>query len=130
MAALEITASDRASGEAYDSKADHVRELGRPVVLVDKAGRILVVTRSSDAGKPVTDASNRLVVYWSKDRKTWTRLVLSDVNLGTWEPSYDRALWERENRLSLFFQPVGLGQASSPVRVLDWDAAAYFARLR
>jgi hypothetical protein len=122
--------SDRAWGEAYDSKADHVRELGRPVVLVDKAGRVLVVTRASDSGKPVTDASNKLVVYWSKDRKTWDKVVLSDVNLGTWEPSYDRALWERENRLSLFFQPVGLGQASSPVQVLDWDAAAYFARLR
>jgi hypothetical protein len=122
--------SDRAPGEAYDATAAHVRELGRPVVLVDKAGRVLVVTRASDAGKPVTDASNRLVVYWSKDRKTWEKVVLSDVNLGTWEPSYDRALWERENRLSLFFQPVGLGQASSPVRVLDWDAAAYFAGLR
>jgi hypothetical protein len=122
--------SDRASGEAYDATADHVRELGRPIVLVDKAGRVLVVARASDAGKPVTDASNRLVVYWSKDRKTWRKVVLSDVNLGTWEPSYDRALWERQNRLSLFFQPVGLGQASSPVRVLDWNAAAYFAGLR
>lgn len=121
--------SDRGAGEAYDATAGHVREMGRPIVLVDKAGRVLVVVRASDAGKPVTDASNRLVVYWSKDRKTWTRIELSDVNLGTYEPSYDRALWERENRLSLFFQPVGLGQGSSPVRVLDWDAAAYFRGL-
>lgn len=122
--------SQRASGEAYDAKADHVRELGRPLVLVDKAGRVLVVARASDAGKLVTDPSNRLVVYWSKDRKSWTRVVLSDVNLGSYEPSYDRALWDKENRLSLFFQPVGLNQASSPVQVLDWDAAAYFAGLR
>ena len=121
--------SNRASGEAYDATAGRVREMGRPIVLVDKAGRILVVARASDAGKPVTDASNRLVVYWSKDKETWTRVELSDVNLGTLEPAYDRSLWERENRLSLFFQPVGLGQASSPVKVLDWDAAAYFRGL-
>ena len=49
---------------------------------------------------------------------------------GAWEPTYDRALWQSQNKLSLFFQPVGLGADSSPVSVLTWDAKAYFAKLQ
>ena len=120
--------SHRITGEPYDATSAAVREMGRPIVLVDKNDNVLVVTRSSAAGAPISDSSNKLVAYWSHDRIAWRSLVLSEENLGAWEPTYDRTLWDTQNKLSLFFQPVGLGKASSPVRVLTWDAKAYFAK--
>ncbi len=122
--------SHRISGEPYDATSGAVREMGRPILLTDKSGITVVVTRSSAAGLPLTDTSNKLVVYWSRDRMHWKSLILSGENPGAWEPTYDRALWNTQNKLSLFFQPVGLGKASSPVRVLTWDARAYFATHR
>jgi hypothetical protein len=120
--------SHRAPGEAYDATSAAVRQMGRPIVLTDKAGRVLVVTRATEAGRSIEDASNKLVVYWSPDRITWSSLVLPTANPGAWEPTHDRALWRSQNKLSLFFQPVGQGAESSPVTVLTWDAKAYFAK--
>ena len=100
--------------------------MGRPLVLVDKDNRVIVVTRFADASKPVTDASNRLKVYWSADRVRWSSLELSAVNPGAWEPSYDQALWQSRNKLSLFFQPSGLGAQSTRVSVLTWDERSFF----
>jgi hypothetical protein len=122
--------SRRSPGEAYDATSAAVRQMGRPIVLTDKSGRVLVVTRATDAGRPIEDAGNKLVVYWSSDRITWSSLVLPSANPGAWEPTYDRALWQSQNKLSLFFQPVGLGAESSPVSVLTWDAKAFFAKLQ
>jgi hypothetical protein len=119
--------SRRAPGEAYDATSAAVRQMGRPIVLTDADNRVLVVTRAADAGRPVEDASNKLVVYWSSDRIHWSSVVLPTANPGAWEPTYDRALWQSRNKLSLFFQPVGLGADSSPVSVLTWDAKAYFS---
>ncbi|MGA7673720.1 MAG: BNR-4 repeat-containing protein [Rhizomicrobium sp.] len=120
--------SHRAPGEAYDATSAAVRQMGRPIVLTDKAGRVLVVTRASDAGRSIEDTSNKLVVYWSQDRINWSSVVLPTANPGAWEPTYDSALWNKQNKLSLFFQPVGLGADSSPVSVLTWDEEAYFAK--
>jgi rhamnogalacturonyl hydrolase YesR len=121
--------SHRASGETFDASGADVRQVGRPIMLTDSDNRILVVTRATDAGHAVDDASNKLVVYWSSDKVHWSSMVLPTVNPGAWEPTYDRALWQSQNRLSLFFQPEGLGAESSPVSVLTWDAKAFFAAI-
>jgi hypothetical protein len=119
--------SRRGATEANDPTAAKVREMGRPLVLTDRRGRTIVVTRASAAGEPVQDESNRLTVYWSKDRVHWAYASLSDVNPGVWEPTYDAALWQTENKLALFFQPSGLGNLTAPISVLTWDEAAFFA---
>ena len=119
--------SRRAPGEEYDATSSAVRQMGRPLVLVDKNNRVIVVTRYADAGKPVEDASNRLKIYWSTDRVHWSSLELSGINPGAWEPSYDQALWQSQNKLSLFFQPSSLGAQSAQVSVLTWDEQAFFA---
>lgn len=119
--------SYRGANEPLDQTGARVREMGRPLVLTDKGGRTIIVTRSSAAGRPVTDASNRLTVFWSTDRVHWSQIVLSEENPGAWEPNYDPTLWQTQNKLAMLFQPSGLGAASAPVSVLTWDEAAFFA---
>ncbi len=109
--------SKRPPGEPRDADGTHVRELARPIVLIDKDGTTYVVARSTPS--VLTAKENRLVVYASHDRVTWRKIVLSNENPGAWEPTYDSALWHREHRLALFFQPL-FGTKTSPVRVLTW----------
>lgn len=97
-----------------------VRDLGRPIVLVDEDDRVYVVMRYSEA-------DNHIIVGVSEDRDAWDFITLSDVDLGLWEPTYDPVLWKRENKLHLFHQPLGLGEEMSAVSVLEWDARAHFA---
>jgi len=119
--------SHRGAIEAADRTGTRVREMGRPLVLTDADGRTLIVTRSAAAGRPVTDRSNRLTVYWSKDRTHWSQAPLVDDNPGIWEPRYDPVLWRSQNKLELLFQPSGLGAAAAPISVLSWDEPAFFA---
>jgi hypothetical protein len=132
--------SDRVNDAAFDTTGDDVRNLGRPLVLVDKQDRVLVVTRSDDVGlhglsvKPAT-AGDNLVVYWntvaSLDSATpaaWQTITLDSANLGEFEPSYDPQQWAATNTLSMLYEPVGqTAETTETVSVLDWDEAAYFA---
>jgi hypothetical protein len=102
--------------------AGAVRELARPIVVVDDDNRVIVAMRYDERDDVVTIAH-------SLDRENWSFLDLTTEALGTWEPNYDPALWARENKLHLLYQPVGLGQTNSTISVLEWDAAAYFAGL-
>ena len=119
--------SHRGAIEPADLTGAKVREMGRPLVLSARDGRTIVVTRSSAAGQPVTDPSNRLSAFWSTDRVHWSHAPLSEENPGAWEPTYDPALWQSHNELALLFQPSGLGAAAAPVSVLTWDEPAFFA---
>lgn len=114
--------------EMLDEDGSRVREMGRPVVLKDKAGRTFVITRYTSGGHAITDASaNRIVIFWSVDHVHWNRLNLPTVtNPGMWEPVVDAALWKKTGRLSLFYQPAGLGKPSEPASVITWDAGAVF----
>ena len=128
--------TDRTSDTAIDTSGDDVRDLGRPIVLVDKQGRVLVVTRSEDTAMgsygSTSTPNNDLVVYYctnlSSGNPTWNSLTLNTTDMGEYEPTYDQNLWQSENKLSLFFEPVGLtGQTSGTVQTLDWNEQAYFA---
>lgn len=99
-----------------------VRDLARPVVMFDDDNRAIVVTRFDQR-------SDRVSVAYSSDRQNWTWLDLNTADMGIWEPTFDRDLWARENKLHLFYQPVGLGSTNSSVSVLEWDARAYFDSL-
>jgi hypothetical protein len=55
------------------------------------------------------------------------KLIQSGARTGAWEPSYDPEVWQRSNRLNLFWQNVGQGDAESsvnlppqPAGVLEW----------
>lgn len=96
-----------------------VRDLARPIVMVDDDNRTVVVMRYDQRSDVVT-------VGYSEDNQNWNLVDLTATGLGDWEPTYDAELWKRENKLHLLYQPVGLGSTSSTISVLEWDAKAFF----
>jgi hypothetical protein len=128
--------SHRTSDTAIDTSGNDVRDLGRPIVLVDKQNRVLVVTRSEDTAmgsysNPATP-NNKIVVYYTTNlagnSTVWNSVTLDGVNMGAWEPTYDSALWASQNKLDLLYEPVGLsGQTTGTLKVLEWDEQAFFA---
>lgn len=130
--------TDRTDDSAFDTSGNDVRDLGRPLVMVDNQGRVLVVTRSDNAMGAFTNSSgsgNNIVVYWntvasldSADPSPWQPIALDTANMGEWEPSMDYNLWKSSNILDLFYEPSGFtGQTTGSAQVLQWNEQAYFA---
>jgi hypothetical protein len=128
--------SDRTSDTAIDTSGADVRDLGRPIVLVDAEGRVLVVTRSEDTAmgayaNPATPNNDIVVYYTSKlaaAATVWHSVTIDAADMGAWEPTYDSALWASANQLDLFYEPVGLtGESTSAVKVLAWNESAFFS---
>ncbi|MBC8095509.1 MAG: BNR-4 repeat-containing protein [Akkermansiaceae bacterium] len=108
-----------------------VRHLGRPAVVCDAAGRIIVLYRDNAGSNGLTIAHS-LPFAMDPDRLVWTTVDLTTANLGNYEPVIDLARWERDNHLQILYQPSsGLGytppaNTASEIGVLEWKAAAYF----
>jgi hypothetical protein len=130
--------SNRTSDTAVDYSGNDVRDLGRPIVMVDKQGRVIVVTRSENTSmgsntNPATP-NNDIVVYWnttasldSASPSPWQSITLDTANMGQYEPTYDSTLWQEDNILDLFYEPVGLtGETQATVQVLQWNEQYYF----
>ncbi|HUO09284.1 MAG TPA: BNR-4 repeat-containing protein [Phycisphaerae bacterium] len=135
--------SNRTTDTAIDTSGADVRDLGRPIVLVDSANRILLVTRSENTSMGATanpaTPNNDIVVYYTTDSQTggatlpdqlhWNSFTLDSANMGIWEPTYDSAAWAASSELDLFYEPSGLtGQTSGNVSVLSWNEAAFFTQ--
>jgi autotransporter-associated beta strand protein len=128
----------RTTDTAFDSSGGEVRDLGRPLVMVDNQGRVLVVTRSDNAMGGFTNSGgsgNNIVVYWntiasldSASPGAWQPVALDTANMGEWEPSMDYNLWKSSNILDLFYEPSGFtSQTNGTAQVLQWNEPAYFA---
>ncbi len=96
-----------------------VREMGRPVVLVDQDDRTLVVIRYRDAGD-TTPNLNHVKVAYSTDKQNWSFAELTTDNSGDYEPIADPVRWKRDGILALFYEPDL--NSNSMVSVLEWDA--------
>jgi hypothetical protein len=134
--------SDRQNDQGFDTSGDYVRDLARPVVLVDNSNRVLVVTRSEDSGLiggafSSSLANNNIVVYWntmasldSPNPAAWNAITLDTANMGEWEPTYDQQLWQTTNTLDLFYEPVGLsGETKGTAQILQWNESQFFSTL-
>jgi autotransporter-associated beta strand protein len=130
--------SNRTSDTSIDTSGNDVRDLGRPLVLVDKSNRVLLVTRSentsmgsfANAGTP----NNDIVIYYStvaaldSGAPNWRSVTLDTTNLGQLEPTYDPGLWAQSNVLNLIYEPVGLsGEGQNTIQVMQWDENTFFA---
>jgi hypothetical protein len=129
--------SDRTSDTSIDTSGDDVRDLGRPLVMVDSSNRIIVVTRSEDTSMGSYDnpstPNNDIVVYYTTasaldaGSPDWRSTTLEDVNMGEYEPTYDPHLWASSNILDLMYEPEGLtGEGEEPISVLQWNEQAFF----
>ncbi|USN99472.1 MAG: BNR-4 repeat-containing protein [Phycisphaeraceae bacterium] len=113
--------SDRVGqSSAHETSDAYVRDLGRPVVLVDGDGRTYVIMRYDEA-------QNNIVVAYSMDKVNWDYIRLTDADMGSYEPSYDHELWVAEHKLHMYYQAHMGDGAASPVSILQWDAGAHFA---
>jgi autotransporter-associated beta strand protein len=138
-AASQIT--HRTSDTVFDTNGgaaiDPVRDLGRPIVVVDSSNRVLVIGRSEDTAmgsynNPNTP-NNNLTVYWntmasldSANPAPWKSFALDTANMGEYELSYDTNLWTASNTLDLFYEPVGLtGETTGTAQVLQWTESTF-----
>ena len=95
--------------------------IARPQIVIDKKN-IYVIFRDAERG-------SRVSVAVSKDRarNNWTIKDLGTEDVGMWEPTLDRALWDRKKELHLFVQKVGQGDGEGleqlppqMISVLEW----------
>ncbi|MGD0517355.1 MAG: BNR-4 repeat-containing protein [Thermoguttaceae bacterium] len=121
--------SNRTVSDAKITNNDalRIREVGRPIVLVDADGRIVVVTRSNDQNNVVT-------AYYSTNKTTWNLVNLTTVDSGRYEPIYDEVRWKRDNILSLFYEPAFADSSGNrttqsqngvQISVLEWNSLRY-----
>ncbi len=125
------------SGRTIDAAGDkkpesEVRDLGRPVIVADRDDRLIVLYRDNEGSNGLT-VVHSLPRAIDPDRLAWTAFDLTTANLGNYEPVIDLARWDRDNVLSIVYQPTS-GQGYTPpsntaseIGVLEWDTAAYFA---
>lgn len=115
--------------DTYKQDETQVRELGRPIVVADDDGHVIVALRFRD--NQSDDDHLKLAISSSPDRDDWTFVDLGVGDMGGYEPVYDPARWENDGILSFLTQPIGgsnsgSNAASSPVTIVEWDARAYF----
>ena len=117
-------------GTKYNESA--VRNLGRPVVVCDPVGRLVVLYRDNFGSNGLTIAHS-LPYAVDPQRTNWTTIDLTTANLGNYEPVIDEARWELDQNLHIVYQP-SQGEGYTPpantaaqIAVVEWNAAAYFA---
>jgi hypothetical protein len=133
--------SDTLANTIDDSAGADTGDMGRPIVLVDKQNRVLVIMRDEDNGVNVagsyssSNPGNNLTLAYSTNlfnsaTPTWTYLTLDTANMGSSEPNFDFTLWQSSNILDLLYEPNSFsGQTTADLQVLQWDESAYFASL-
>ncbi len=97
-----------------------VRDLGRPVVLVDRDDRVIVVMRYRDS----TNSSDAVKVAYSTDKQNWSYVDLTTEDSGNYEPMADPVRWSRDGILALFYQIAGVS-GGSMVSTLEWNSLRY-----
>jgi hypothetical protein len=120
-----------------DSGNVYVRDLGRPVALTDKQGRVLVIYRDDNGPNSLKVAYSETAAN-DPNRETWNTINLTADNLGGMEPVVDLQRWQRDNTLEVIYQAsayttrTGVTYAppantASPIGVYEWNEQAYFA---
>lgn len=122
------------TNDAINSKKDEsvVRNLGRPVVVCDPVGRLIVLYRDNFGSNGLTIVHS-LPYAQDPQRTNWTTIDLTTANLGNYEPVIDESRWELDQQLHIVYQP-SQGEGYTPpantaaqIGVVEWNAAAYFA---
>lgn len=96
--------------------------ISRPQILVNDENIIYLVFRDIERTNFVS-----IAVCDNIEKNRWSVKDLTTFPVGMWEPTYDTELWKRENKLHLFIQNVGQGDAEtmenilpSMISILEW----------
>lgn len=96
--------------------------ISRPKLAATKDGRVLMFFRDSERSGRASVAVSHDAQY-----KDWEYFDLTEEDLGRWEPTFDRALWESQGLIHLFVMKVGQGDgetledvAAQPISVVEW----------
>ncbi|QJE98521.1 BNR-4 repeat-containing protein [Luteolibacter luteus] len=118
------------TGTKYDE--NFVRNLGRPTVVHDDSGRIIVAYRDNQGSNGITIVHS-LPKAEDPERLVWIEFDLTTENLGNYETIIDNELWDRDRQLHFLYQAAtGEGYTTSAntasrFSILEWDAKTYFA---
>ncbi len=95
--------------------------ISRPQVVAGRGNRVYVIFRDEERGNGISISESN-----DANRANWKTFELSNQNVGSWEPTYDPAMWKK-GQLHLFMQRVGQGDAETlenvapqEVSVLEW----------
>ncbi len=109
-----------------------VRNLGRPVIVCDSVGRLVVLYRDNFGSNGLTIVHS-LPYAVDPQRTNWFTFDLTTDNLGNYEPVNDEARWALDQQLHILHQP-SQGEGYTPpantaaeIAVVEWNAATYFA---
>jgi autotransporter-associated beta strand protein len=101
--------------------------MGRPQLMIDDYNRAFVVYNDNEGMTNVTVA-----VSQAASRDDWETYELTSVpttiGTDTIELTYDRARWQQDRTMSLFYQPQ-IGGNASPVSVLEWNTQQALGRV-
>ena len=96
--------------------------ISRPQIMVDKNETVYLIFRDAERNDRVSAA-----ICNDIKKNEWHIKDLTSFSVGQWEPTYDTELWKSENKLNLFVQYVGQGDAESldklkpqMVSILEW----------
>ncbi|MFN3166200.1 MAG: BNR-4 repeat-containing protein [Phycisphaeraceae bacterium] len=103
-----------------------VNHMGRPQIVIDDYNRAFVIYKDKDTGGGVS------VAYSQADsRDDWEFIQLTTQDLGRFEPTLDRALWDDTRQLHLMVQVMdgNSNNGGSDVSILEWDSQAALGRV-
>jgi autotransporter-associated beta strand protein len=103
-----------------------LNHMGRPQIVLDDYNRAYVVYKDNDNGGGVTVAYSQ-----AASRDDWEFLKLTTTDLGYYEPTLDRALWDASRQMHLLTQTIDRdsGNGGSPVQIVQWDASSALGRV-
>lgn len=93
--------------------------ISRPQLMILKNGnsqQLVLVFRDEEVGNNVVLATSPL-----NNELDWTSQIISPYPVDRWEPSYDSELLKEKNKIQLYFQRVGQGQAETTVSLPPQD---------
>ena len=105
--------------------------IARPQIMVEGSGKdagIILLFRDIERQRRASVLKiNRL------EKEDYRLINLTDISLGSWEPSYDTELWRRKKILNLFVQQTEqkdgegvLDVEATKVHVLEWTPFSFF----
>ena len=97
--------------------------ISRPLILINKNNTIYLIFRDIERNNFASVA-----VCNDIKKNNWDVKNLTAFPVGMWEPTYDTELWRTSNKLNLFIQRVGQGNAEttedvlpSMISILEWN---------